>query len=491
MNMWLKIVLSACLTSSMTAAEATISVALRAAPIDPDAAAYAELTGLSGAPLNRLSGFLHDLKDAGIDLKLVTLGRSEFLARSGSTHRAVIGPDATITNFVGNDGDGMRFNGKPENVFEFDNPAPFTDGNVWQMVVVIPDAVARYTLISGASNGTPEHGPEVRYRENGRVEYRAGVPPDGARITRQNSMATGGAGVPMLYGGQVRDSNNIDAIKDIYPQNVGGIGNGRIWNDQPVWRLGSNLSNGNRLEGIISVALAGEGVLGREQVYRMAAAIVRHGVGSITPPRWIGFIGDSMTVSTAGGASGDRSRSSLWTTEPSGWRGSFWDMCARGGRPWAGTSPNQEEFFNETMTRMSWVPDMPRTIVFWAGYNTPHQTWGDPALWMALADHYINAAAKAAAAGIQTVHWSRVVGANGSSPGSLYWDAIYAFNDYYRDQLALLTGDHLFYDHRLTFSAGEFDGVLHNKDYYSDQIHLSQLGIEVLTADFLTRFPNP
>lgn len=456
---------------------------------DEDALAYAATTGLTGDPLDRLSNMLTEIKAAGVDLKLVTLGRSEFLARSGSTHRAVIGPNATITGTLGNTADGIEFDTGSGDIFEFDNPSPFTSGFIWQLVVAIPDVLpaSYYALISGALSATTLTGPEIRLLSSKDTQYRITSGPSGTPIrTRSHRYVNGNAGVPMLYGGQLENNGNISPIKDLLKENI-SVGGATGWNNVSKWRLGSSLSNFGRMDGKISIALAGLGSLSIEQIYRVSASIVRNNMGSISPPRWIGFIGDSMTVGTAGIAGGDPTRSCLWTTLDSGWKGSFWDMRAIGGTPWFGASPTQEEFFQEMLARMAWVPDMPRTIVFWPGYNTTVMV-GTEQERRTLADAYVDAAAQAAAVGIQTVHWSSIAGVQGTS----YVANVNEFNDYYKTQIALLDGDHIFYDHRDTFSAGEFDGsATINPAYFADQIHLTATGIAVLTADFLTKHPNP
>ena len=97
-----------------------------------------------------------------------------------------------------------------------------------------------------------------------------------------------------------------------------------------------------------------------------------------------------------------------------------------------------------------------------------------------------------AAAGVKTVHWSRPVDGSGS-PGNSYYDGIMAFNDYYKAELAAIDGDHIFYDHRVTFTDDRFDGATRDHLLYGDNttVHLSAAGIAQLMADFLTQFPNP
>ena len=454
-----------------------------------DISAYATATGLAGAPLNRLTGFMDDVIHSGVTLRLVTLGRSEFMARSGATHRAVIGPDGTITGTLGDTAEGIEFDAGSGDHFEFANPNPFTNDKIWQIVVVAADTMGSdIDLISGSDGNS---GPVTRLQRNGQTQFRVTEGPAGTKLRQRAGRYTSfSTGTFYLYGGNL-GRGCVQPIIGIYPAKESPFV-GNAWNNETNWRIGEGLNGHNRLDGKVSIALAGDGELTREQIYRIAAAMVRHEVASISPPTWLGFVGDSMTVSTAGGK--DRSpgigeaRQEVWVNSASGWQGSFWDMRAVGGRG----IDHQEGYFATMMARFAWVSDMPRTMVFWGGFNTPAETFLTQSLWEALADRYVAMAVTAAAAGVKTVHWSRPVDGSGS-PGSSYYDGIMAFNDYYKAELAAIDGDHIFYDHRVTFTDGRFDGATRDNLLYGDNttVHLSAAGIAQLMADFLSQFPNP
>jgi len=461
--------------------------------LDPDAVAYASTTGLTGDPLDRLSASLKEIKVAGINLVFGSLGRSEFLGRDGSTHHHLISAPATISGTLGNTAQGILFDGGAGNVYEFPNPAPFTSGYVWQLAVAIPAANdAQYALVSGSPNSGGPFGPALQRNNGNLISFWGGNAPTGT-TNRARSHAYGrtAVGVPFLAMGQ-RTGAHVQPIKDIYAEFALSETN-PIWNNGSVWRLGAQTTNNNRMVGHIALALAGTGVLTREQIYRMAASIVRHNLAGINPPCWMGFVGDSMTVSASGGAQPSIGRSARWVSQSSGWQGSFYDLIAVGGTSITG----QEGFFNTMMTLMAWVQDMPRKIVFWGGYNAIEPFgFATQAGAEALADRYLAMAATAAAAGIETVHWSRTVEGD-NARGNTTYNNIQHFNDYYRDQLALLPGNHIYYDHRLSFpntpenAGNHFDGTERNPLFFGDNIHCSQLGIDTLVDDFLMRFPNP
>jgi hypothetical protein len=195
-----------------------------------------------------------------------------------------------------------------------------------------------------------------------------------------------------------------------------------------------------------------------------------------------------MTQSTHGGGAAQGRSPQLFVLQSSAWQGSMYNLTAVGGQGIAA----QEGYYATAKAALLSMPNLsPKIIWFWGGYNAPAGTYDSDAATMALADRYIAMAADAAASDIKTVHWSQIVG-GGASVGSEIFNRIQLFNDYYRDQLALLDGDHIFYDHRLTFTNNEFDGSdARDPAYFADIIHLTLAGNTALVQDFLTRFPNP
>jgi hypothetical protein len=464
---------------------------------DVDAEAYRAARSLPIEQTFRLASCLSDMKSAGITPVWMTLGRSEFLARSGSTHHAVIGPNGTIGGSLPNNENGIAFDGASGNTFQFDNPAPFTNDYIWQIAVAIPNTTgATGVVVSGSVGNTGPFGPALRYdSDNNCAGAWNGLASTGSTLrTRTHAQAGGVSGVPILIGQQQTGSFS-QPIKDIFPEFALAQAGG-VWNNSSTWRLGAHTTNASRMNGTIALAMAGMGVLSRQQIYEIAAAIVRHNMASISPPQFMGFVGDSMTVSATGGINTRFNRSSLWTgVNASGWRGSFYDQVAVGGS----SITAQEGFFNTIMQRMAWIPDMPRTIVFWGGYNAVSPfNFDSQANAEALADRYIAMAAAAADAGIKTVHWSRTKEGDVANGGAQANNMDH-FNDYYKAAIAALPGDHIYYDHRITYpgpaqggTAGtHFDGPDRNAAFFGDNIHCSQLGIETLVADFLSQYPNP
>jgi hypothetical protein len=270
-------------------------------------------------------------------------------------------------------------------------------------------------------------------------------------------------------------------------ENAGSsLNSATFYHNNAVGALGAPLSNSaaNRWHGEISFALESATSLGVTRRYQLLNALCKHQIASLSTPAVVFLVGDSMTVGAAG-ASPALSRSSLlFTIKDSGWRGSVWESLAQGGVPVS----TQELQYAEAVNRMALLPDVaPGWIWFWGGYNV-RGDYDSNVQTLALADRYLAMAADAASRGIGTVHWSAI--ASKTSSEEMY-NRIQLFNNYYREKLALLEGQHIFYDHRETFSEGQFDWNTRNEAYFSDNIHLSELGQQVLVEDFLSKHPSP
>lgn len=456
--------------------------------IDVDAAAYARRTGLGGDPLMRLSGFIRDIKNAGINPELMYLGRREFLARDGNIHRAFYGDDASIVGSVPNNTGGFEID-SGTGQFLYTNPEALKSSSVKNMGVYI---------VANAMAGTGSNTRSL-FGNDSWPEYRAGsmsFTSDERRIVVSESI-DGTSGVrgrnhyhpgivfndPILCWFEISPSSATSVtIKPGFGYNSdGGRDLDNVWRDYTTGYLGTNKKGEDRLLGEISLVLMTDKAANKE---RLINALVKHDIAGINPPSYSILVGDSMTIGSAGAPTSKSRSPQLFVLQDSGWKGSMYSNIAAGG-----TSVNgQKEFYDIALNRFAEMPDCgPKVLWFWGGYND-RGDYDSNTKAMALADKYIAMAADAASRGIKTVHWSTIV----SNPNSQErFDRIQLFNDYYRDQIALLEGDHIYYDHRVKFSEGQFDWNTRKEEYFSDLIHLSELGQQVLVADFLSKHPNP
>ena len=125
--------------------------------LNPIAKAYADLVGLSIVKASALSNHLNDLTAAGIVPVQLTLGRSEWLARNGSSWRAVIGNAATITGTVTDAAEGQQFPGTSGNYARLNNPlqsAALTDLGMVVVGRALSGVTTAQQMLSGYAGGS-------------------------------------------------------------------------------------------------------------------------------------------------------------------------------------------------------------------------------------------------------------------------------------------------------------------------------------------------
>ena len=123
-------------------------------------------------------------------------------------------------------------------------------------------------------------------------------------------------------------------------------------------------------------------------------------------------------------------------------------------------------------------------------YNSTAPTDPDSVAGEALVERYIAMGVDARNAGIQSIHWSYLIGGNTDfTSDSDAVAAANAYNDYYK--LRCAQESFLFYDHRETFSVQEFDGTGRIAEYFIDARHLTEIGQQVLVDDFNSKFAAP
>jgi hypothetical protein len=465
-----------------------------AAQTDPDAVGYANRTGLRGVPLLRLSGFLKDLKAAGIAPALMYLGRQEFLGRDGNIHYAVYGNPANVGPGIMPRETGIGFTGD-DSTFVFQTPDSIRSATAPGVGIYV---VAKRTsanlgmaLLSHNPRAGSDRGPELSgTAAYGAYQTQMTAHPSGtANTARSSAYACAPEGVfYMPFGEVANQGGSLHRIPGggLHIASGSTLASATVYHNNANGALGAPLSNtaAHRWRGEISFALETAMPLGTTRRYQLLNALCKHGIASLAPPSVVFLVGDSMTVGSAGAGAALSRSSLLFTVQDSGWRGSVWESLAQGGVPVA----TQEIQYAEAISRLSLLPDVaPGYIWFWGGYN-PRGDYDSNAQTIALADRYLAMAADAASRGIRTVHWSTIV----SNPSSQeMFNRIQLFNNYYKEQLALLEGEHIYYDHRETFNQGQFDGSTRNEAYFADPIHLTELGQQVLVDDFLSKHPSP
>ncbi len=501
-------------TNLVAAIICAASPVMAAIPIDPDAAAYAERVGLEREQMLRLSGFLSEIREVSITPAWLVLGRKEFKALDGVTHRAVIGPDGELTGTFTAEEPGLVFAGAGE-VYEADNPLK---GDSIPELSFIANAIPavpgrRAALLSSYENA--RRGPALAlgaavgqsaFPDNRFMGFSGTSDGSSPLIGRTTANVASIAGHSRLMGGfwsaslSGVNSDHGRVLSTMSGLNLRNISSGTppqpIWNDNEKIRIGQNLDGTDSLQGTVDFAMAAAHPISREQWLTLMNAVKKHGIITTPNPHVMWSIGDSMTAGRIGTRVFE-SRSEQLVWQESGWQGIIHDYKAQGGR---GISV-QEQLFAKAMAEAEMLHSWGRWIMFWAGYNLEAgvdlRVRADRE---SLADRYVAMAETAARNGVNTIHWrSLITGKYNPADDADNIAGVDAFNACYAARLESLQARYpnvriLWYDHQLTFDNNEFDTSEQRADFMAapgDTRHLGPLGQSALVADFIARFPGP
>lgn len=477
---------------------------------DPAAVAYATTVTLGESETERLSGFLLDLKAAGINPAWLVLGRSEFKARDGSTYRSVIGPNGTVVGTVVDAETGMVLDGSSQVIF----PNPLQSATISDLYVFAhhgSDAASISAAASLVSAFVSTSDPGFDLAIGGAAGLGSWPDTAGAylsygvgeaTVTRSSVFKQHLPGIKKLSGlvysgsdpgaitqprpGQAARTATMIVVKDLWTLN-GTNTSATAYNNGATWTVGLRVSGTNGYAGEIDVLLAGSHPLTQDQRDVLHGSLLRHGLIETVKPMMLIAVGDSMTDGQAGGVPLISTRTAqLCHAIESGWQG-----CLYSNRAWSGQSIDvQEQLYEQAAARFDRFPDtVDKWIMFWGGYNAT-APGEDDASQDALIDRYMAMSADAESRGVRSIHWSYLVGYDGVTAQTTEQLERYTrFVNEFRDRCE--AAGYLFYDHRLTFSQGEFDGETRNPAFFVDSRHLSALGQQTLVADFISRFPGP
>lgn len=482
--------------------------------IHPAAKSYAETTGLDldSPQIVGLNGFLKKAASVGVELSWLVLGRSEFLSRSDGTYRSVIGPNGTVSGTVVDAETGMVLDGSSR--VDFANPlkSPALD-NLYVLCHAGSDeetlADSAKTLVS-AYAGTSDRGPDLGYVSaaglgNASNTVAMSISPDNSTsVPRSSIFEQHVPGVKKLSGlifsgtnpgilsvprpTEATSTRTSRIAKDLWtlvPTNSATT----IYNDGITWSIGARPGGSTPLTGAIDAVLAGSHPLSEAQRDVIHGALLKHGLITTIKPVMLIGVGDSMTNGQTGSVPLTSTRTA-WLTSltDSYWTGSIYTNIALSGQPIS----IQEEMYAQAIARFSRFPDLvEKWVMFWGGYNIAALDWETEITRDAILQRYLDMAEDAAQRGISSVHWSKLMA------GSVATVAEHAdWNDKYEAGLQVLAAlypavEFVWYDHRLTFNANEFDGAGRDPDFFVDVRHLSALGQQTLSKDFVARYPGP
>jgi hypothetical protein len=474
--------------------------------LNPTALAWQEARGITSAQTKRLSGFLNEIEDELVTPVELILGRSEWASRVSTTHYVPFGNNGTITNTVGNNTNGIGFDGGTGR-FQFANPLKSAAvSNMFMMasarVATLPGAAA--AIVSGYGSGT--RGPQILANVSGsgaQVRGSFSTTSSGGPIGQNARYGVMRANKSFLAGFSFRaDGHTADYGLSSTALSVSGLDFGSpgssaltLYNDGTNWELGARVDNSLKFAGEVEFAIICAHAVSLIQQATIINAGRKYDIFG-DQERIIVGVGDSMTV-------GDDSVSPTVSRTPqlaflqdSAWRnGTLYSNSATGGVGFNGTG-GQYELWLRIKPALAKLTAFDRYVMLWAGYNTgselnPNNAASSvPAEREALADQYINLGLEAAAMGVQTIHWSALTSGT-VDPDSATHINTGLFNDYYKARC--IEEGFIFYDHRVTFDDNQFDTSDRNQaDYFvGSTVHLSELGQATLVADFIAQNPTP
>jgi hypothetical protein len=474
--------------------------------LNPTALAWQETRGITSAQTKRLSGFLNEIEAEGLAPVELILGRSEWAARVSTTHYVPFGNNGTITNTVGNNTNGIGFDGGTGR-FQFANPMKSAAvSNMFMMasarVATLPGAEA--AIVSSYTSST--RGPQLLANSSG----------SGAQVRGSfSASATGGliganprygvmrANKSFLLGLSFReDGHAADYGLSTTGLSVSGLDSGSpgastttLYNDGTIWELGARPDNNRKFVGEVEFVIVCAHAVSLVQQAVIINAGRKYNIFGDQDKIIVG-VGDSMTVGDDLVSPTVSRTPQLAFLQDSAWReGTIYSNSATGGVGFNGPG-GQYNLWLRIKPALAKLTAFDRYVMLWAGYNTgsglnPNNAGSSVAAEReALADQYINLGLEAAAIGVQTIHWSALTSFS-VDPGSATHVNTGLFNDYYLGRVA--EESFIGYNIQFTFDDNQFDTSARNQaDYFvGPTVHLSELGQATLVDDFIAQNPTP
>jgi hypothetical protein len=469
------------------------------------ALAWASARGLSpsSSQIRRLAGFLDEISRIAPYPVQLFLNRSEFLARDGAVHHAVIGGDATLTGTFANNETGTGFSPTGSPRFEFPNPLKSASlTQFYAIAAVRTDAdVNNQVIWSGAgSSDTTTLGPVAAVFRQPAAPKRSGMllnrtGDTSVNHSRNELFGTHGVGDYFVQGvgfgeiagggGQLRSNGHcVDA---------GGTDLTSVWNNNDNWQLGSTVvGTSNFLTGEISFFIAFGVFLNRQQHYKIVDSAIKHRLLQIPKQTIVAGIGSSTMAEASANPSGVMSQ--LCHIQESSWQGSWHQRFAQSGT-FPGLDFSENFWYNQVKPYMRSLSDglWKKAVILQLGKNM--QDVGSyssiAAERIAAAERVIVVAKDIVANGVTPYVWT----VNFSAPATVGDSTRATNNNLYNDYLvARCAAENIpCFDHRVLRPSGDFDWPTRNEAFFggADDTHMSPAGCAAFIGDFIATFPNP
>lgn len=456
--------------------------------LDPTAVAYGNTVGLASAEMLALSNHLYDITAAGIIPVQLTLGRSEWKARNGSSWRAVIGNNATITGTVTDATEGQQFNGTSGNYARFTNPLQNAAlANIGMFVVGrgATGTTSQY-MLSGYT-GASARGPQLVLNASpvqGSTANLLYLDVHGSAttglLTGVNSQRPVNSGAMMAFGGSFSANAN--------PHNMAGANvvqssndtMATVFNNGSTWAIGGRPDLPTPINGAISYALLSSTAMTPDRYAALYSSAVKHGIIETEVTSVIAGFGDSLMEGTIG-ASNTILHNLTFTATGGSWRNACSAQNSGKGGEGITYAENTQKDAVARWARADGFAN--RWVVHFGAHNDAGYQSSDEATRNALMERYIAIYSYLQSLGAKIAVISPLDGSGGTA-------GQYAASSAYRTRLATRCAEEGFAYVNLYTDTG-FAAATRNASYFVDTIHLSAAGQIRATELFVATISSP
>lgn len=460
---------------------------------DADAKTYATLVGLSTDQKAALSDHLLDIKSMGFGVKELLLGGSGWRARDGSSLRAVIGNNGTVTGTIAEDASGQIIPGTTGNFIKFANPWKSASIAEFGMLAVasVTFPSAAVSGIFGGWDASNETGPQI---------FAGGTPAAGL-IANQiagdiwATKAGGWINMRTAYnvnrGASAMMPMALSSKAGVAPSCVIGAGRSAltnsipatIYNDSPNWGFGMQPAATAGITGKMAYGLLVDKQFTPVQYAKLVNSGVKYGIFSVYFNGIALGLGDSLMFGLTGMANGESEiLQQLTFYKTCAWNPSF--ASQNYGNPGSGIV----SFEGEQQTAIEgWMSadQFKKQVMFWGAHNDTGYMSSTQATREALCDRYMTVLSSYKARGSNIVVMSPLEASTWTAPQRA---ACALYRAYLASRCAALGFVYVDLHTDPDFSVDARNPALF---VIGDAIHLSTEGFSRAADRVIAQVPNP
>lgn len=458
---------------------------------DSDAKIYASTVGLTTEQKAALSDHLLDIKGMGFGVKELLLGGSNWKARNGSTLRAVIGNDGTVTGTITEDVQGQIIPGTSGNYIKLANPWKSSSIAEFGMMAVASVQFPSAAVIGiwGGWDASNETGPQI---------FAGGTPAAGviADQIAGDIWATKAGGWIHLRSAYAvnRGSTSLMPVAlsskaGVAPSYVIGAGRSALtnsvpatlYNDGPNWGFGMQPAATAGITGKMAYGLLTDKQFTPVQYAKLVNSGVKNGIFSVYFNGIALGMGDSMIYGLTGMPNGESEvLQQLTFYKTCGWNPNF--ASQNFGKPGSGIV----SFEGEQATAIEgWMSaDMfKRQVLFWGAHNDTGYMSSTQATREALCERYMAVLATYKARGAGIIVISPLESSSWTAPERA---ACALYRTYLESRCTALG-----FTYVNLHTDPDYSVAARNASLFYDTLHLSSAGYSRLADRIIAQVPNP